>query len=324
MAITMSPVTTTRGDGRPHVPVLSRETVELLDPAGGGVHVDLTVGLGGHAALMLDAHPERTLLGIDRDPTALAVAAEVLRPYGSRVVLRHAVSDQLGEVLDDEGIAEVRSILADLGVSSPQIDIAARGFSYTRPGPLDMRMDQTTGETAFERLSRISEEELALALRRYADEPHARRIASRIVDAQPRTTDELAEVVREAVPAARRRRGDPARNVFQAIRILVNDEIGGLERTLDVALDRLAPGGRLGIISFHSGEDRLVKHRFRDAATGACTCPPGLPCVCGATPTVRLVTRKAVVASPGEIALNPRSTSARLRVVEALPEPGAS
>jgi len=318
MTITMSPATTTRGDGRPHVPVLAREVVDLLGPAGGGTHVDLTVGYGGHAALMLDADPDRTLLGIDRDPEALAVAAEVLRPYGSRVVLRHAVSDRLAEVLGAEGVTRARTILADLGVSSPQIDDADRGFSYVRSGPLDMRMDRTGGETAFERLARISEEELAAALRRFADEPHARRIASRIVDAQPRTTGDLAAIVREAVPAARRRRGDPARNAFQAIRILVNDEIGVLERTLDVALDRLEPGGRLGVISFHSGEDRLVKHRFRAEATGACSCPPGLPCVCGAAPTVRLVTRKAVVASPRETTLNPRSSSARLRVVEAL------
>lgn len=319
MALAMAPPPTPAG-GRPHVPVLADEVLAVLGPVAPGTYVDLTLGLGGHAALLLEANPGLRLVGIDRDREALAAAGDALRRFGSRVSLHHARSDEVGDVLAREGASHATAVLADLGVSSPQVDRARRGFSYRddRDGPLDMRMDQSRGRTAAELLADIDEDSLARALRDLGDEPHARRIAQRVLDAQPRTTRALAEVVRTSVPAARRRSGDPAKRTFQALRILVNDEVGVLDRTLDAALDVLAPGGRLAVISFHSVEDRMVKQRFRAAADGACTCPPGLPCVCGATPTVRLLRRKAWVASPAELAANPRASSARLRAVEAL------
>lgn len=298
-----------------HLPVLARAVAEVFADVGPGTCADLTIGGGGHAAMLLDAHPQLTLLGLDRDGEALVEAGRVLRRFGDRVVLHHARSDSLAEVLAARGIDDVSAVLADLGVSSPQIDQSRRGFSYRpdRDGPLDMRMDQSSGRTAADLLADMDAGSLARVLRDLADEPHAGRIARAVVAAAPRTTAALAEAVRDAVPAARRRRGDPAKRVFQALRILVNDELSTLDRTLDIALDVLVPGGRLAVISFHSLEDRMVKGRLRAAADGGCTCPPGLPCACGATPTVRLLRRKAWVADEAERALNPRSSSARLR-----------
>ncbi len=318
MAAVMSPPIASE---EAHVPVLATEVRSVLGAVAAGTYVDLTLGLGGHAALLLAAHPGLRLVGIDRDREALAAAGERLAPFGDRVRLHHARSDELADLLAAEGIDDVTAVLADLGVSSPQVDRARRGFSY-RPeldGPLDMRMDQSRGRTAAELLADIDEETLGRTLRELGDEPFARRIARRILEVEPRTTAELAEAIRSAVPAARRRSGDPAKRAFQAIRILVNDEIGTLDRTLDQGLAALVPGGRMAVIAFHSVEDRMVKTRFRDAADGACSCPPGLPCVCGATPTVRLLQRKPWVAGPAELARNPRAASARLRAVEALP-----
>lgn len=324
--LAMSDPATSRSRRPPddHVPVLADEVLSVLSPVGDGTLVDLTLGLGGHAELLLDAHPGLTLLGIDRDPQALAVAGPRLARFGSRVELRHARSDGLADVLAATGTEAVTAILADLGVSSPQVDRAERGFSYRpdRDGPLDMRMDQGRGATAADLLADVEEDTLVRALRDLADEPHARRVARAIIEAEPHTTGELAQAVRGSLPAARRRRGDPAKRVFQAIRILVNDEIGTLDRTLDAALDALAPGGRLAVIAFHSVEDRMVKIRFRAAADGGCTCPSGLPCVCGAQPTARLLRRKPWVAGDAERATNPRAASARLRAVEALAEEG--
>ena len=304
------------------MPVLADEVAAVFAPVDAGTYVDLTLGLGGHAELLLDAHPGLTLLGIDRDPEALAVAGPRLARFGSRVELRHARSDELADVLTATGTDDVTAVLADLGVSSPQVDRPERGFSYRqdRDGPLDMRMDQGRGVTAADLLADVDEDALVRALRELADEPHARRVARAIIEAEPHSTGELAEAVRGSLPAARRRRGDPAKRVFQAIRILVNDEIGVLDRTLDVALDALVPGGRLAVIAFHSVEDRMVKTRFRTAADGGCTCPTGLPCVCGAQPTARLLRRKPWVATDAERAANPRAASARLRAVEALGE----
>jgi 16S rRNA (cytosine1402-N4)-methyltransferase len=303
-----------------HVPVLATAVVDALGHVAAGTYVDLTLGLGGHAALLLDAHPGLTLLGIDRDRDALTVASERLARFGDRVQLHHARSDELGTVLAAAGVGSVVAALADLGVSSPQVDRPERGFSYRpdRNGPLDMRMDQGRGRTAADLLAHMDEDDLARALRDLGDEPHARRIARAVLDAEPRTTAALAEAVRSAVPAASRRRGDPAKRAFQVLRILVNDEIGTLDRTLDATMAALAPGGRFGVIAFHSVEDRMVKERFRAAADGGCTCPPGLPCVCGATPTARLVRRKPWVATAEELAANPRASSARFRVIEAL------
>ncbi len=304
-----------------HVPVLAQAVGSVFAGTDSGTYVDLTLGHGGHAAFLLDAHPELMLLGIDRDREALTVARDRLARFGSRVELHHARSDALPEVLAGAGVDRVAAVLADLGVSSPQVDRAERGFSYraNRDGPLDMRMDQSRGLTAADLLAELDEDALVRALRELADEPHARRVARALVEAEPRTTTELADAVRGALPAARRRRGDPAKRVFQAVRILVNDEIGILDRTLDLALDALAPGGRLAVIAFHSVEDRMVKERFRTAADGGCTCPAGLPCVCGARPTARLLRRKPWVADEAERAANPRASSARLRAVEALP-----
>ncbi|HYI61836.1 MAG TPA: 16S rRNA (cytosine(1402)-N(4))-methyltransferase RsmH [Acidimicrobiales bacterium] len=310
--------------GWDHVPVLAEAVVSVLGAAPAGTYVDCTLGLGGHAALLLEAHPGLRLLGLDQDAEALEQAAAALARFGDRVALRHARSDALPEVLSELGIDDVTAVLADLGVSSPQVDRAERGFSYRsdRDGPLDMRMDRSRGRTAADLLADLDEDALVRALRQLGDEPHARRIARAVVDAEPRTTAQLAAVVRDAVPAARRRSGDPAKRVFQTLRILVNDELGTLDRTLDVAMAALVPGGRLAVISFHSLEDRMVKTRFRAAAEDGCTCPPGLPCACGFEPTVRLLRRKPWVADPAEVAANPRSTSARLRAVEALPPPG--
>lgn len=305
---------------RAHVPVLAGAVATVFEGVLPGTYVDLTLGLGGHAEMLLDAHPELTLLGIDRDPEALAVARPRLRRFGDRVTLHHARSDELASVLGHLGVTDVTAMLADLGVSSPQIDQAERGFSYRsdRDGPLDMRMDQGRGATAADLIADMDEDTLCRALRDLGDEPHARRISRAVIDAQPRTTAALAEVVRSSVPAARRRRGDPAKRVFQSLRILVNDEIATLDRTLDAGLAALVPGGRMAVIAFHSVEDRMVKTRFRTAAEGDCSCPPGLPCVCGATPTARLLQRKPWVAEAAEAATNPRATSARLRAVETL------
>lgn len=320
MALTMAPRPPSAADGA-HVPVLAGPVTSVLASAPDGTYVDCTLGLGGHAALLLDAHPGLDLLGIDQDADALARAADELRRFGDRVQLRHARSDSLPVLLAELGITDVTAVLADLGVSSPQVDRPERGFSYRpdRDGPLDMRMDASRGATAADLLAEMDEDALVRAFRQLGDEPHARRIARAVVDAEPRTTGQLAAVVRDAVPAARRRSGDPAKRIFQALRIMVNDELGTLDRTLDAALAALVPGGRLAVISFHSLEDRMVKARFRDAAGDGCTCPPGLPCACGFRPTVRLLRRKPWVADEAELALNPRAASARLRAVEALP-----
>ena len=213
------------------------------------------------------------------------------------------------------------AVLFDLGVSSPQLDRAERGFSYRQAAPLDMRMDRRGGPTAATVVNEYPEAELASVLRRYGDERFAARIARAIVAARPvSTTGELADLVREAIPApARRRGGHPAKRTFQAIRIEVNDELAILPGSIDAAIELLAPGGRIAVLSYHSGEDRIVKDRLREAETGGCTCPPGLPCVCGAVPVVRLLRRGGWVADPAEVARNPRAESARLRAAERLP-----
>lgn len=319
MALTMAPppAPVARWD---HVPVLADAVTSVLGAAPDGTYVDCTLGLGGHAALVLEAHPGLHLVGLDQDAEALEQAAAALARFGDRVALHHARSDQLPALLAAHGIDDVTAVLADLGVSSPQVDRPERGFSYRpdRDGPLDMRMDRSRGRTAADLLADMDTDALVRALRDLGDEPHARRIADAVVDAEPRTTAQLAAVVRDAVPAARRRSGDPAKRVFQALRILVNDELGTLDRTLDAALAALVPGGRLAVISFHSLEDRMVKTRFRAVSEAGCTCPPGLPCACGFRPTARLLRRKPWVADEAEVAANPRSASARLRAVEAL------
>lgn len=303
-----------------HEPVLVREVVELFAPVPPGVLIDVTVGGGGHARALLDAHPHLELLALDRDEEALAAAAAVLAPFGDRVRLRHARFDRLSEVMRTEGIEQASGVLFDLGVSSPQLDRADRGFSYRHDGPLDMRMDTSQARTAASVVNDYDVEQLAEVIRTYGDERFAQRIARAIVAARPVTsTGQLAEIVREAVPApARRRGGHPARRTFQAIRIEVNDELRVLEPALRQAIDALTPRGRCAVIAYHSGEDRIVKRVFRDAETGGCTCPPQLPCTCGAVPAVRLLHRGARKPSAAEVQANPRSESARLRAVEKL------
>jgi 16S rRNA (cytosine1402-N4)-methyltransferase len=292
------------------------EVVDVLRTVPPGPLVDATLGAGGHAAALLDALPEHTLVGVDRDDAALALAADRLAPFGDRVTLIRANFDQLAEVVD----GPVSGVLLDLGVSSMQLDDPERGFSYRGDGPLDMRADRRQARTAADVVNGYDEGELRRVLAVHGEERFAGRIARAIVAARPlSTTGELAEVVRGAIPApARRSGGHPAKRSFQAIRIEVNGELTTLAATVDQAIDVLVPGGRAAVLAYHSGEDRIVKARFNDAATGGCVCPPGLPCVCGAVPRARLVWRGAHRPGPAELAANPRSESARLRAAEKL------
>jgi 16S rRNA (cytosine1402-N4)-methyltransferase len=312
----------------PHVPVLLDRVVELLGAAPAGPVVDATLGAGGHAAAVLAArlarHGEARLVGLDRDPDALDLARETLTRQvpEARVELVRTRFDALPEVLDDLGIARVAGILLDLGISSMHVDRAERGFSYRRPGPLDMRMDPATATSAADLVNDLDARELARILRRYGDERFADRIARAIVGARPlTTTTELAEVVRDAIPhAARRTGGHPATRTFQALRIAVNAELDALDAVLPAAIDRLDVGGVLVVLSYHSLEDRLVKRALAAAATG-CICPPNLPvCACGHTPSVEHVVRRPERPDAAELAANPRASAARLRAVRRLPE----
>ena len=312
-----------------HSPVMGSEIVRLFADVPPGLLVDATLGGGGHAALLLAARPDCTLLGLDRDPAALEAAAVRLAPFGDRVTLRHTRFDHLATImatldtapLPADGPPPVSGVLFDLGVSSPQLDRAERGFSYRHEGPLDMRMDPGEPWSAADVVNGYSVDELTRVLRDHADERFAHRIARAIVTARPiESTTELADIVREAIPApARRRGGHPAKRAFQAIRIEVNRELEILERSLEAAIDVTAPGGRVAVLSYHSGEDRILKSTFKRAVTGGCECPPGLPCVCGAVRTVRLV-RIGGSGRPtaDELATNRRAESARLRAVEKL------
>ena len=304
----------------PHQPVMVAEVLGLLASVPSGVVLDATVGGGGHARAILDAYPHLRVVGLDQDPAAVAAAASALASFGARAEIHRARFDRLAEVLDGAGVTELSAALFDLGVSSPQLDRPERGFTYRVDAPLDMRMDPDGPTTAADLVNTMREQELVQLLFDNGEGRFARRIARAMIAARPiTTTAQLAEVVRTAIPAAARRTGGhPARRVFQGLRIAVNDELAVLPSALDQALERLAPGGRAVVLSYHSGEDRLVKERFLHAATGGCLCPPGLPCQCGATPTVRLLTRGARKPSPAELAANPRSGSARLRAVEGL------
>jgi 16S rRNA (cytosine1402-N4)-methyltransferase len=290
-----------------HEPVMVGETVSLLEPSRGGLFVDCTVGLGGHASALIAAGASR-VLGLDRDPTALRLAAEALATWGDRVELVHADYRQLGEVLDTRSVDGIDGALADLGVSSMQLDTAGRGFSFRRDEPLDMRMDQTQGPTAAHLLADVREEDLANVIYQYGEERFSRRIARGIVAARGAapltTTGQLAQIVRRAVPRKGYQRIDPATRTFQAIRIWVNRELDGLDAFLVDASRRLRAGARLAVITFHSLEDRIVKHAFRALATGEAA--------------VRVLTRKPVVPGEAEVARNPRARSAKLRAIERL------
>jgi 16S rRNA (cytosine1402-N4)-methyltransferase len=296
-----------------HVPVLRDEIVSLFAPVPAGVLVDATVGGGGHSAALLAAHPGLEIIGLDRDADALEAAARLLAPFGDRVTLVHAPFSQLADVAP----AVLSGVLFDLGVSSPQIDQAERGFSYRSDAAIDMRMDQSIGRTAGDLVNELPEAALAALFRENGEGRLSGRIAHAVVAARPLvSTLQLADVVAAAVPAAVRRKGHPAQRVFQALRIAVNDELSELATALPVALERLTVGGRCAVISYHSGEDRLAKQTFVTASTGGCTCPPGLPCACGAVVRHQLVFRGARRPAPAELAANSRAGSARLRVIE--------
>lgn len=300
-----------------HAPVLLREVMALLEPQPGGLFIDGTLGAGGHASAILAAiAPDGRLLGFDRDPEALAYASRRLAPFGGHFLPVLGSYGDMASVAPSLGFDAIDGVLLDLGLSSRQLDSAERGFSFLKEGPLDMRFDPRRGESAADLINNLGAEELADIFWRYGEESQSRHIARLIVANRPiRTTTELAGLIESGT----RRRGRPGRHpatkVFQALRIAVNDELGEVDRGIRGALELLRPGGRLAVISFHSLEDRLVKQFFRDSARD-CICPPQQPvCTCGAHAQVRLVTRKAVKATAEEIAANPRSRSARLRVV---------
>jgi 16S rRNA (cytosine1402-N4)-methyltransferase len=302
-----------------HDPVLLSEVLEILRPVPpDGTLVDATIGLGGHAEALLEANPQARLIGIDRDPEALARSGERLGKFGNRVTLVGGRHETLFEILKQHGIGRAAGILADLGVSSMQLDDAGRGFSFRYDAPLDMRMGGD-GVTAADLVNGAEEDELVRILREYGEEPMARRIARAIVAAraeQPiETTSRLAEIIR-SVKRSRPHEIDPSTLTFQALRIAVNNELVGLDRFIDDAVGMLEPGARLAVISFHSLEDRIVKRAFR-RLKGECICPPGMPvCGCGAQQLIEVLTGRPVTASDEELDRNPRSRSAKLRAAE--------
>lgn len=307
--------------GTEHVPVLFEQVLDALQPAPGKKYIDLTVGAAGHARGILErSSPTGKLLAIDADAEAVQYARSALSDLGERAIVLHGFFDELEELAAEAGFVPVDGILADLGLSSRQLGAPERGFSFQSTGPLDMRLDPTTQETtAADLVNTLPEAELADILYHYGEERRSRAVARAIVKQRPLfTTTELAQVVARAMGGPRHRI-HPATRTFMALRIAVNDELGALERMLPVAVDLLAPGGRLAIISFHSLEDRIVKDYLRREAKG-CICPPEAPvCTCGREPRVRLVTRRPIEPTPGECARNPRSRSAKLRVAEKLP-----
>jgi 16S rRNA (cytosine1402-N4)-methyltransferase len=300
-----------------HAPVMRDEITSIFAAVPAGTIVDATLGGGGHSAALLDDRDDIDILGIDQDPDALRAATETLAHYGDRVRTSRRRFDQFSEALADHDVSQISGALFDLGVSSPQLDRGERGFSYRHDGPLDMRMDADQAWSADDVVNGYGERDLARIIRRYGDERFADRIARAICAARPiQSTTELAAVVTAAIPAAARRTGGhPAKRTFQAIRIEVNDELGVLPGAIDAAVEATRPGGRIAVLSYHSGEDRIVKERFANAA-GACACPDDLPCVCGAIQTVRIVRGIPKKASAAEQATNRRAASARLRVVE--------
>ena len=306
-----------------HVSVLLDECIQGLNIKPDGIYVDGTLGGAGHSSQIAKRLTTGLLIGIDRDPVALKAAGERLAPYGDRVKLVHSNFCEIKQVLQDLDIQGVDGILLDLGVSSPQLDDGARGFSYMADAPLDMRMNNEDPLTAAAVVNTWSQEELKRILYDYGEERYAPRIAEAIcrrrAEKPIETTLELVDIIRSAMPAvALREKQHPAKRSFQAIRIAVNDELGSVEKVMEDAIPCLNPGGRLAIITFHSLEDRIVKNGMAAAAKG-CTCPPNFPvCVCGKKPKVKLISRKPIVSGQEELDRNPRARSAKLRVCEKL------
>ena len=310
-----------------HAPVLLERTRELFAPAleQGGLFVDATLGRAGHSLHILENFPSARLLGIDRDPDALEASRAVLAglddgDHGDRVTLVRAGFEEISSALERLGSPPVRGVLFDLGVSSPQLDEAHRGFSFRNEGPLDMRMDPAAQISAHDVVNSYEVSDLERVIRIYGEERFARRVARAIVKRRPvDSTTELADIVKEAIPAATRRTGGhPARRTFQALRMEVNDELGQLRRALPQAIDALEPGGRIVVLAYHSLEDRVVKKTFGELV-GNCKCPPGFPvCVCGAEATLRVLNRRPETASDAEIEINQRAKSVKLRAAERL------
>ena len=304
-----------------HLSVMPEEVLHWLQPHKDGIYLDGTTGGAGHSRLILEVAPGCRLIGLDRDPAALEKAAQVLESFGDRVSLHHATFDQAGSVLQQLGIDRLDGMLLDLGVSSHQLDTPERGFSFRHDAPLDMRMNPLAGKTAADIVNQAEEDELLRIFFEYGEERYSRRIVRKILarrDDEPiLRTAQLAQLVRDAIPGGNRpSRIHPATRVFQALRIEVNQELEQVKNGVSAGIDLLKTGGRMVVISFHSLEDRIVKHLFRERAVG-CICPPRLPiCQCNKQPEVKVLTRKGVRATENEIELNTRSRSAVLRAVE--------
>lgn len=302
---------------RLHISVLLCETLEFLEPRSGETYVDATLGLGGHTEAILNIAGTR-VIGIDQDGDAIEFAAERLKPFGDRINIARSNFTEIADVVKSRGLSKVDGIIADLGVSSLQLDSEERGFSFRSDAPLDMRMDKSGDDTAASLLKELSEEEIANVIYQFGEERFSRRIARRIVERRERgepveTTRELAELVERSVKRSPRDKIHPATRTFQALRIAVNREIEILDRFIADAVELLNPNGRLVMISFHSLEDRIVKQAFQKLS-GRCLCPPRIPqCSCGATKKIEVLTRKPVIAGEAETMQNPRARSAKLR-----------
>lgn len=308
-----------------HKSVLLDEVLGFLELSDGGVMIDATLGLGGHTEAILQAFANAAVIGIDQDTAALDRAEQRLSGFGERFRGFHANFSEIKRVAETAAIEEFDAIIADLGVSSMQLDDASRGFSFRFDAPLDMRMDVTGGQTAADLLETLSEEEIANLIYRYGEERKSRRIARRIVErresGQPvRTTSEMAELVERAIGRSPKDKIHPATRTFQALRIAVNNELGILDKFITDSVDLLKPKGTLCVITFHSLEDRIVKQAFQKLS-GKCFCPPRIPrCVCGAEKRVEVITRKPVAPTEDEMKQNPRARSAKLRVCRKLTE----
>ncbi len=306
-----------------HVSVMAKECMDALEPERGGIYVDCTAGGGGHSLEIAKRLPEGSrLICLDRDDNAIAACTARVKDYADKVTIVKSNFRNIASALDMIGVDKIDGVMWDLGVSSHQLDEGDRGFSYSKEAPLDMRMDQTEGKSAYDVVNYYSEDELKRIIRDYGEEKFASRVAQFICrrreTAPITTTTELADIISSAIPAQKRMKESqhPARRTFQAIRIEVNGELDAIEPSISAAVERLNPGGRLAVITFHSLEDRITKETFKTLSTG-CTCPPEFPvCVCGGKPKINLLSRKPLLPSDEELEINPRSRSAKLRIAE--------